>query len=74
MTDKEVGKLWRHTQIDLACLTPLAIEYDVVALIGKLVEERANLIVRLGHADAGADSLHWALSDFGIDPATWKSE
>jgi len=77
--DKEVGELWRRTQDHLTWPEPLAIEHDVIALIRKLVEERAGLehLVNIPEGEfpiadwSRARRIEKALADFGIDPATW---
>jgi hypothetical protein len=64
LSDKEVGELWKlHYQ---ACQH--AETCNECRLIRKFVEERAK------HRGGVTAALSWqlALSDFGIDPKTWK--
>jgi hypothetical protein len=73
MPDKELGKLWADTDYMETGYSGL-----VASLIGKLVEERKNLLLtrHAGGAiwtdkeEAAAEKL--ALCDFDIDPKTWK--
>jgi hypothetical protein len=67
MTDKEVGKLWRT----YSTLVGGGYTQDkaIIALIHKLVEERAIYKYGLG---TFVDAMEQALSDFGIDATTWK--
>ena len=68
MEDSEVGELWRRTLDHLTWPKPLAIEHDIVGLIHKLVEERARRYNFKSHLV----SYHQAMSDFNIDPLTWR--
>jgi hypothetical protein len=67
MEDKQVGELWRKAIAE----HPLGVadwQLWMQALIRKLVEERAK------HRGGVTKALSYqlALSDFGIDPETWK--
>lgn len=76
MEDKEVGELWRKRLIELEHLYldrkgASAFELDIViALIRKLVEERAR---RRWYGSGWRDGIPNTLHDFGIDPATWTN-
>lgn len=73
MTDKEVGKIWGYFYKEP---NGLLCGY-IVDLIRKLVEERADW--RLKYSDVSREpiinieeAIAATLSDFSIDPKTWK--
>jgi hypothetical protein len=68
MTDKEVGELWREVTTRNIDQWPYQ---KFVALIRKLVEERAKWLGWLPNDVDRSDALASALRDFGIDPDSW---
>lgn len=72
LSDKEVGELWYKWRL-YSHDTEYG-KHDVLSLIRKLVEERAQLYHFKEPAKSyeWGNALHWALRDFHIDPATWN--
>ena len=80
LDDKAIGELWRRTLLHLTWPEPedvgrlFAVEYDVIALIRKLVGERVRVYQRDHIMEyRGDDYQADVLRDFGIDPATWDA-
>lgn len=76
MTDKEVGGLWNWLDgVDDDVMALSKTLQDMVALIRKLVDERARYDSRqCGCLGVEHTALHIAnaLRDFGIVPVAWK--
>jgi len=74
MTDKEVGELWGEA-VRIQDSKSYIYEWvkDVLALIRKLVEERARRWPRVEEITLDEPQINRALRDFGIDPATWDA-
>ena len=79
MTDKEVGELWRKIVEDCGPFDGCANHGDQIALIRKLVEERAaQWFAEIKLTQDSKDDTDWdiakskALADFGIKPEDWK--
>lgn len=81
MEDREVGVLWKELYDDPE--DTYAFQSEMVAIIRKLVEERAN-VYRAGTCGYCAETGETeqterlaepqALRDFGIDPKTWGAD
>ena len=78
MTDKEVGKLWKAVLQDCGKLDDCDNHGSIVALIRKLVEDRAWQIASIYYRTSEVDDvakqscIAAALRDFGISPEEWK--